>query len=324
MAARPISRPQEGELKMQPSDLHKAMKPDWLKVRPPAGKSYLEIKKLKADLSLHTVCEEAHCPNIGECWGGGTATFMLLGDLCTRHCRFCAVKSGKPRGIVDPLEPQKVAHAIRQMGLSYAVITSVDRDDLADGGASVFASTIKAVRSLCPRTRVEVLIPDFQGNLESLDKVVSAGPDVIAHNIETVRRLSPSVRDPRASYDQTLRVLRAIKSKDGMMPTKSSIMLGLGESTEEVEETMADLRGASVDFLTLGQYLQPSRGHIQLVEYVSPERFEKYREIGIRLGFRYVAAGPLVRSSYRAGEYYLSTIIGQIRTGERTALRAGS
>lgn len=281
------------------------LKPEWLKIRPPSGEKYLMIKGLKEGLELHTVCEEAHCPNIYECWGGGTATFMIMGDLCTRHCRFCAVKSGRPNGYLDPLEPVKLAYAIRRMNLRYVVVTSVDRDDLEDGGSSHFAACIREIRRLNPSIYIEVLIPDFRGDLEALKRVVEARPHVVAHNIETVRRLTSTVRDPRAGYDQSLTVLENIKKLDGGIYTKSSIMVGLGESKEEVVSAMRDLRGVGVDFLTIGQYLQPSNGHIPVKEYVHPDVFEEYRLIGESLGFKYVASGPLVRSSYKAGEYFI-------------------
>ncbi|PSO07213.1 lipoyl synthase [Candidatus Marsarchaeota G2 archaeon BE_D] len=281
------------------------LKPEWLKIRPPSGEKYIMIKGLKEGLELHTVCEEAHCPNICECWGGGTATFMVMGDLCTRHCRFCAVKSGRPNGYLDPLEPVKLAYAIRRMNLRYVVVTSVDRDDLEDGGASHFAACIREIRRLNPSIYVEVLIPDFRGDVEALKRVVEARPNVVAHNIETVRRLTPIVRDPRAGYDQSLAVLENIKELDGGIYTKSSIMVGLGETKEEVVSAMRDLREVGVDFLTIGQYLQPSKGHIPVKEYVHPDVFEEYRLIGESLGFKYVASGPLVRSSYKAGEYFI-------------------
>jgi len=281
------------------------LKPEWLKIRPPSGEKYLMIKGLKEGLELHTVCEEAHCPNIYECWGGGTATFMVMGDLCTRHCRFCAVKSGRPNGYLDPLEPVKLAYAIRRMNLRYVVVTSVDRDDLEDGGASHFAACIREIRRLNPSIYIEVLIPDFRDDVEALKRVVEARPHVVAHNIETVRRLTPAVRDPRAGYDQSLAVLENIKKLDGGIYTKSSIMVGLGETKEEVVSAMKDLRGVGVDFLTIGQYLQPSKGHIPVKEYVHPDVFEEYRLIGESLGFKYVASGPLVRSSYKAGEYFI-------------------
>ena len=281
------------------------LKPEWLKIRPPSGEKYLMIKGLKEGLELHTVCEEAHCPNIYECWGGGTATFMVMGDLCTRHCRFCAVKSGRPNGYLDPLEPVKLAYAIRRMNLRYVVVTSVDRDDLEDGGVSHFAACIREIRRLNPSIYIEVLIPDFRGDVEALKRVVEARPHVVAHNIETVRRLTPAVRDPRAGYDQSLAVLENIKKLDRGIYTKSSIMVGLGETKEEVVSAMEDLRRVGVDFLTIGQYLQPSKGHIPVKEYVHPDVFEEYRLIGESLGFKYVASGPLVRSSYKAGEYFI-------------------
>jgi lipoic acid synthetase len=284
-------------------------KPDWLKIRPPSGENYAKIKMLKDGLELHTVCEEAHCPNIYECWGGGTATFMLMGDVCTRHCRFCAVSSGRPSGYLDPFEPLNVAYAIRQMGLKYVVVTSVDRDDLPDGGSSHFAACVTQIRKFNPNIRIEVLIPDFRGDASAIQKIVDSKPDVIAHNVETVRRLSPIVRDPRASFDQSLKVLAYIKASDPSIYSKSSIMLGLGETKKEVVSTMKELLGVGVDFLTIGQYLQPSRGHAQVREYVHPKIFDEYREIGEELGFKYIASGPLVRSSYRAGEFFVEKVL---------------
>ncbi|MEM0321036.1 MAG: lipoyl synthase, partial [Thermoprotei archaeon] len=251
------------------------LKPEWLKIKPPSGEKYLMIKGLKEGLELYTVCEEAHCPNIYECWGGGTATFMVMGDVCTRHCRFCAVRSGRPNGYLDPIEPIKLAYAIRRMNLRYVVITSVDRDDLEDGGASHFAACIREIKRLNPSIYIEVLIPDFRGAVEALKRVVEAKPHVIAHNIETVRRLTPTVRDPRAGYDQSLGVLETIKKLDGGIYTKSSIMVGLGETREEVVATMVDLRNVGVDFLTIGQYLQPSKGHLPVKEYVHPDTFRE-------------------------------------------------
>ncbi|MEM3670423.1 MAG: lipoyl synthase [Thermoprotei archaeon] len=284
-------------------------KPSWLSVRIPGSGRYLEIKSLKASLGLSTVCEEARCPNIGECWGGGTATFMLMGDTCTRHCRFCAVKSGKPNGYLDPQEPLNLAYAVKQMGLDYVVVTSVDRDDLSDGGASHIAKAVREIKRLNPGIYVEVLVPDFRGSSESVETVLEARPDVFAHNVETVRRLTPKVRDPRASFDQSLSVLRAAKQLCPDIYTKSSIMVGLGETEPEVASAMMELRNENVDFLTIGQYLQPTAGHISLAEYVPPSQFERYKKIGEELGFKYVAAGPLVRSSYRAGEYYLKNCL---------------
>jgi lipoic acid synthetase len=284
-------------------------KPDWLRVRYPSGGSYEKIKGILQEHSLHTVCEEAHCPNIAECWGGGTATFMLMGDTCTRGCRFCMVKSGNPHGDLDAFEPVKVARAVAELGLGYVVITSVDRDDLPDGGASHFASTIKAIKRFDPNIIVEALIPDFNGNAEDVRKVVEASPDVVAHNVETTEALTSKVRDPRATYSQSMQVLRMIKRMNSGTYSKSSVMLGLGETERDLQKTMRDLRDNYVDILTLGQYLQPSKGHIPILEYVPPKRFERYKRIAEELGFLYVAAGPHVRSSYRAGEFFLQSLI---------------
>lgn len=282
------------------------IKPPWLKVRAPGGERYTRIKGRARELKLHTVCEEAHCPNIGECWGGGTATFMVMGGICTRGCRFCAVNTRRTGMPLDPDEPQNVADAIHEMDLDYVVLTSVDRDDLEDQGANHFASCIQAIRTTAPKTLVEVLIPDFCGRAELVEIVGRARADVVAHNIETVRRLTPKVRDPRAGYDQSLAVLRMLKARDPEQLTKSSIMVGVGETEDEVIATMADLRAVGVDFLTIGQYLQPTKRHLKLEAYVHPDVFERYREIGEGLGFRYVASGPLVRSSYKAGEFFIS------------------
>ena len=280
-------------------------KPSWLTVSSPSGQSYTDLKELFGSLNLHTVCEEAHCPNVHECWGGGTATLMLMGDVCSRACRFCMVTPGKPNGALDQLEPENVAFALSQMGLTYVVLTSVDRDDLPDGGASHFARTIRLVKERNPEMLVEVLIPDFQGDLADLRKVVDARPDVIAHNVETTLSLTPKVRDPRANYWQSLAVLRNVKKLNPHAYTKSSVMVGLGEAEEEVNQAMVHLRQAGVDFLTVGQYLRPSARHLSVVEYVPPTQFDRYRSMGESLGFRYVASGPLVRSSYRAGEFFI-------------------
>lgn len=290
-----------------------APKPEWLKVRPPSGKNYKRLKVLSQDLGLHTVCEEAHCPNIGECWGGGTATFMLLGDTCTRGCRFCAVKSGNPNMIVDELEPTKISIALKQMNLSYVVLTSVDRDDLPDGGAAHFAQTITETRQRNPDMLIEVLTPDFQGDFEAVKKIVEAHPDVFAHNIETVERLQSKARDRRANYKQSLEVLKAIKNMDPTIYTKSSIMLGLGERDEEVIQSMKDLRAIDVDILAIGQYLRPSSWHLKVEDYVPPSKFEEFRRAGESLGFKFVASGPLVRTSYRAGEYFMENLIRRER-----------
>jgi len=284
-------------------------KPEWLTVKPPGGTTHSNLKQLFRSLNLHTVCEEAHCPNVQECWGGGTATLMLMGDVCSRGCRFCMVTPGRPNGELDALEPESVAFALSQMGLKYVVLTSVDRDDLPDGGASHFAKTIRLVRQSVPEILVEVLIPDFQNDIDALREVVEAGPDVIAHNVETTLSLTPKVRDPRAGYWQSLCVLRSVKKLNPRIRTKSSIMVGLGETEEEMLQTMRDLRLAGVDFLTVGQYLRPSSRHLEVVEYVPPETFQKYRGMGTSLGFAYVASGPLVRSSYRAGEFFIRSAV---------------
>lgn len=283
-------------------------KPDWVRARAPSGATHARLKETVRKYSLHTVCEEAHCPNVGECWGAGTATFMIMGEVCTRACRFCNVKSGKPNGHLDSKEPSNVARAARELGLKYVVITSVDRDDLSDGGASHFAQTITAIRMVAPDTRIEALIPDFGGNLEEIKTVVQAAPDVIGHNLETTERLTLKVRDPRASYGMSLRVLGRVKQLSPEISTKSSLMLGLGEREGDVLRTLRDLRSVDTDFLTLGQYLRPSPRNLPVAEYVPPARFEYYRRIAEQLGFRYVASGPLVRSSYRAGEYYVSRL----------------
>jgi lipoic acid synthetase len=286
-------------------------KPAWLRVRAPAGENYTKVKQSLRYLNLHTVCEEARCPNISECWGTGTATIMIMGDICSRGCRFCAVNSGKPV-LLDTGEPERVAKAIKEWGLRYVVITSVCRDDLEDGGAEHIAKTIKAIKLLCPTIIVESLIPDFRGDDGSIIKIVKSEPEVISHNIETVLRLTPKVRDARASYEQSLSVLKKIKDINSLIYTKSSIMLGLGESEEEVIQTMKDLRSVGVSILTIGQYLQPTPKHLPLIEFIAPEKFNWFREIAERMGFVYVASGPLVRSSYRAGEFFLEKICKQV------------
>jgi lipoic acid synthetase len=292
-------------------------KPSWLKVRAPGGERYTAIKHQARALGLHTVCEEAHCPNIGECWSSGTATFMVMSDICTRGCRFCAVNTKRIGPPLDLEEPTKLAATIAAMGLDYVVITSVNRDDLADQGALHFASCIHEIQSTSPDTMIEVLIPDFQGRTDLIQHVVDAGPEVIAHNIETVQRLTPTVRDPRAGYQQSLAVLQAIKTADNTRYTKSSIMVGLGETEAEVIATMADLRAVGTDFLTLGQYLKPSNKHLAVEAFIPPAQFDRYRELGEGLGFRYVASGPLVRSSYKAGEFFIRQHIqGQPTEGQ--------
>jgi len=295
-----------GALQIEEAQRHK---PDWVRVRYPSGDNYEKIKGLLRNRNLHTVCEEAHCPNVAECWGGGTATFMLMGDTCTRGCRFCMVKSGNPHGALDAFEPLKVADAIAGLGLRYVVITSVDRDDLPDGGAEHFASTIRAIKRRDSNIITEALIPDFQGKVGDVKKIVDAGPEVIAHNIETTRTLTPLVRDPRATYEQSLRVLKSVKNLNPSIYTKSSVMMGLGELEPDVIATMQDLRAVDVNILTLGQYLRPSKGHIPVTEYLPPEKFEHYKKLAEELGFLYVASGPFVRSSYRAGEFFLEALI---------------
>ena len=280
-------------------------KPKWVRAKAPLGPTYVRLKELMKQYSLHTVCEEAHCPNVGECWGSGTATFMIMGELCTRACRFCNVKSGKPNGLLDPEEPANIARAVRDLSLKYVVLTSVDRDDLLDGGASHFAKTITAVRTLAPDVCIEALIPDFGGGFPQIQTVAQAGPDVIGHNLETTEPLTPKVRDLRASYHQSLGVLEHVKQLNRRVFTKSSLMLGLGEREENVLQTFRDLRAVGTDFLTLGQYLRPSPRNLPVVEYIKPERFSYYQEAAEKLGFLYVASGPLVRSSYRAGEYFV-------------------
>jgi lipoic acid synthetase len=279
-------------------------KPVWLRVRAPAGENYTKVKQSLRSLNLHTVCEEARCPNISECWGTGTATIMIMGDICSRGCRFCAINSGKPV-LLDAGEPERVAKAIKEWRLRYVVITSVCRDDLEDGGAEHIAKTIKAIKLLCPTIIVESLIPDFRGDDGSIKKIVKSKPEVISHNIETVPRLTPKVRDARASYEQSLLVLKKIKDINSLIYTKSSIMLGLGESEEEVIQTIKDLRSVGVSILTIGQYLQPTPKHLPVIEFITPEKFNWFREIAEQIGFVYVASGPLIRSSYRAGEVFL-------------------
>lgn len=286
-------------------------KPEWLRVKAPAGENYTKVKQSLRSLNLHTVCEEARCPNISECWGTGTATIMIMGDICSRGCRFCAVNSGKPV-LLDAGEPKRVAKAIKEWRLRYVVITSVCRDDLDDGGAEHIAKTIKAIKLLCPTIIVESLIPDFRGDESSIKKIVTSEPEVISHNIETVPRLTPKVRDVRASYEQSLLVLKKIKDINSLIYTKSSIMLGLGETEEEVIQTIKNLRSVGVSILTIGQYLQPTPKHLPVIEFISPDKFNWFREIAEQMGFVYVASGPLVRSSYRAGEFFLEKICNKV------------
>lgn len=287
-----------------------ARKPEWLKVKVPHGERFTWIKERARGLRLHTVCEEARCPNIGECWQGGTATFMLMGDTCTRGCRFCSVKTLRTPGPLDAGEPRHIAETIREMGLDYVVLTTVNRDDLPDQGAPHIAETIRRAQLASPHLLIEVLIPDFRGDAACLETVIEARPAVIAHNVETVERLTPAVRDPRAGYAQSLRVLDTLRTRARTLgvpiKTKSSLMLGLGETEEEVRAAMRALRAVDVDFLTLGQYLQPDPKKLKVVEYLPPARFQALEAEGLALGFAYVAAGPLVRSSYRAAEFWIA------------------
>ncbi len=276
-------------------------KPDWLKMKVPSGKSYLSVREIVETHQLHTICTSGHCPNMHECWGRGTATLMILGDICTRSCGFCNVKTGRPLP-VDLAEPQRVAESVRLMKLKHLVLTSVDRDDLKDGGAEIWAQTIQAVKQLNPETTIETLIPDFDANEALILQVIEARPEVISHNMETVRRITPWVRS-RAKYDKSLQVLEII-AKSGVR-AKSGIMLGLGETKDEVMETLADLLKVGVSIITIGQYLQPTRNHLPVVEFITPEMFAFYEKEGLRMGFRHVESGPLVRSSYKAEKHIL-------------------
>jgi lipoic acid synthetase len=289
MKARPDAAPVE-----------RGAKPAWLRARLPGGGRFSELQQTVRDHRLSTVCEDALCPNIGECWASGTATLMLMGGVCTRACRFCAVDTGNPRGSLDRDEPANAARTVELMGLKYVVLTSVDRDDLPDGGAAHFAACVAAIRARNPATAVEALTPDFQGDADAVRTVVASDLAVFAHNLETVRRLTPGVRDPRAGYDQSLGVLRLAKAQRPDVLTKSSLMLGLGETADEIATAMADLRAAHVDILTLGQYLRPTANHLPVSRFVHPDEFAAHREAGLALGFVEVVSGPLVRSSYRA------------------------
>jgi len=277
-----------------------APKPPWLKAKAPTGAAFARVRALVREHRLATVCEEAKCPNIGECWNAGTATIMLMGAVCTRACRFCAVDTGNPHGWLDADEPENAAHTVELMRLSYVVLTSVDRDDLPDGGAAHYAACVRAIKRRNPHTAVEALTPDFQGVRADVETVVDSGIEVFAQNIETVRRLTHPVRDPRAGYQQTLQVLAAAKQRRPAVLTKSSLMLGLGESDEEIDATLADLRAAGVDIVTLGQYLRPTLNHLPVQRFVTPREFDRYRELALARGFLECVSGPLVRSSYRA------------------------
>lgn len=277
-------------------------KPKWLRVKLPTGKKYTQLRGLVDKYDLHTICTSGSCPNMGECWGEGTATFMILGNVCTRSCGFCGVKTGRPEN-VDWAEPEKVARSIKIMGIKHAVVTSVDRDDLKDMGSIIWAETVKAIRRMNPNTTLETLIPDFQGIEKHLDRIVAVSPEVVSHNMETVKRLTREVRI-QAKYDRSLEVLNYLK-KEGINRTKSGIMLGLGEHEDEVITTLADLRKVDVDVVTIGQYLQPSKKHLPVKEFITPDQFKKYEEIGLEMGFRHVESGALVRSSYKAHKHIL-------------------
>jgi lipoic acid synthetase len=277
----------------------KTKKPDWLRVKLPTGENYRKVREQVDTHKLHTICQSGNCPNMGECWGAGTATFMILGNVCTRSCGFCAVQTGKPSE-VDYFEPAKVAESVHKMNLSHCVVTSVDRDDLKDGGAEIWAMTVRAIRHKNPNTTLETLIPDFMGKWENLQKIIDVKPEIVSHNLETVRRLSKAVR-VQAKYDRSLELLKRLK--DGGMIAKSGIMLGLGETEAEVLETLEDLHTVGVNVVTLGQYLQPTAEHLPVVDFVTPETFARYKEIAIAKGFDFVESGPLVRSSYHAEKH---------------------
>eukprot|EP00542_Grammatophora_oceanica_P011248 CAMPEP_0194030306 /NCGR_PEP_ID=MMETSP0009_2-20130614/3850_1 /TAXON_ID=210454 /ORGANISM="Grammatophora oceanica, Strain CCMP 410" /LENGTH=398 /DNA_ID=CAMNT_0038670241 /DNA_START=52 /DNA_END=1248 /DNA_ORIENTATION=+ len=297
-------------------------RPSWFRVPAPSldkESRYEEVKGSLKDLKLNTVCEEAQCPNIGECWNGGTGTIMLLGDTCTRGCQFCAVKTDAKPPPPDPFEPFKTAEAVAAWGVDYIVLTSVDRDDIEDGGAQHFAYTVELLKSKKPELLVECLVSDFQGMLDSVSALANSGLDVYAHNVETVERLQKFVRDKRAGYQQSLSTLKHAKKANPALYTKTSLMLGLGETDEEVIQTMKDLRAIDVDVVTFGQYLRPTEHHLSVVEYVKPEKFEYFREVGEEMGFKYVASGPMVRSSYKAGEFFLSHLIKTERQSQQSA-----
>ncbi|XP_076178151.1 lipoyl synthase, mitochondrial [Ptiloglossa arizonensis] len=303
----------DGKLKLEKGDKSRLRLPPWLKTEIPVGKNYTRIKSQLRQLRLSTVCEEARCPNIGECWGGdkhgtSTATIMVMGDTCTRGCRFCSVKTSRIPLPLDPEEPINTATAISDWGLDYIVLTSVDRDDLSDGGANHIAKTVKEIKKRS-NILVECLVPDFRGDKNCIATIVNSNLDVFAHNIETTERLTPFVRDRRAQYRQSLNVLKTAKTLNPDLITKSSIMLGLGETDEEIEQTMKDLKDVGVAAVTLGQYMQPTKRHLKVIEYVTPEKFKKWENVGNEMGFLYTASGPLVRSSYRAGEFFLKNIL---------------
>ncbi|CAK1578860.1 unnamed protein product [Parnassius mnemosyne] len=304
----------EGKLKREKGEVDRLRLPPWLKTSIPTGSKFSALKEQLRGLKLSTVCEEARCPNIGECWSGGkngtsTATIMLMGDTCTRGCMFCSVKTSRAPPPLDVEEPRNTALAVSQWGLGYIVLTSVDRDDLPDGGSSHFAETVREIKRQNKEILVECLVPDFRGNRDCIETIANCGLDVFAHNIETVERLTPFVRDRRAGYRQTLKVLETAKEVNPDLVTKSSIMLGLGETDQQVEQTLKDLRSAGVDCVTLGQYMQPTKRHLKVFEYVTPDRFKQWEKRGSELGFLYTASGPLVRSSYRAGEFFIASLL---------------
>lgn len=288
-----MSSNNESMLQQKPS------KPEWLKVKLPIGEEYRKVREIVSEHKLHTICQSGNCPNMGECWGAGTATFMILGNICTRSCGFCSVATGRPEA-VDPFEPLRVAKSVKLMGVKHCVITSVDRDDLKDGGAGIWVETIQKIREISPGTTLETLIPDFQGQWENLEQVINVRPEVISHNLETVRRLTKQVR-VQAKYDRSLEVLKRVA--DAGVNAKSGIMLGLGETKEETLESMQDLRNSGVSILTLGQYLQPTREHLPVAEFIHPDLFAEFKREGLTMGFRYVESGPLVRSSYHAEKH---------------------
>jgi lipoic acid synthetase len=311
---RPLARP------LSPSKAREILnqrKPEWLKIRPPAGENYTQIKGMLRERNLHTVCEEAHCPNVAECWATGTATFMVGGDTCTRACRFCAIKTARVPPPLDPEEPKQVANSVATLGLKYVVLTSVDRDDMEDGGAQHFAETISEIKRLNPKIIIEALVPDFRGDQAAIRTIVESGLDVYAHNVETVSRLQYRVRDPRANYVQSLTTLKYAKEYavqvGRKLYTKSSIMLGLGEDETELAEAFADLRDYEIDVLTLGQYLRPSMNHLPVEKYYTPDEFEGLAEKARKTGFLYVASGAMVRSSYKAAEFFMEGVIRRER-----------
>jgi len=314
----PVLPDHSGEARpLRPSEAAKILqsrKPEWLKIRPPAGENYLQIKQMLRSRNLHTVCEEAHCPNLTECWASGTATFMLGGDTCTRACRFCAIKTARVPPPLDPNEPALIAESIAALKLKYVVLTSVDRDDLEDGGAGHFAATIREIKKRDPRVIIEALVPDFRGDQAAIRTIVDSGVDVYAHNIETVKRLQYRVRDPRAGYEQSLETLRhakqwAVQSGRSKLYTKSAIMLGLGEEDTELSQAFDDLLSYGCDVLTMGQYLRPSLQHLPVEKYFTPEEFGSLGETARSRGFMYVASGPMVRSSYKAAEFFIQGVV---------------